>query len=288
MSVPHRETHGMPPEPCWDILNGSVQGPAKPVNQDWSDAEYTPDGALVLAVADGHGSAAHPLSHLGARYAVDVFKQCATGFAARVREAGDAGLRKLWADAHDRVPREVVRTWQDWVVERHRADPRVPPPTGPELLRSYGTTLIGAVLTEGLVVAWQLGDGDLMVVNADGSVSQPLTPAQPELGDETESMCSRQAWDLVRVHWAPVSAPGRAPRLIALSTDGLSNSFAARDGFVRFVRDVDQRIGAEGPGPIGQALPEWLARAGSYSGDDTTAVVARLRRPAAVPEGTED
>ncbi|MFI9587630.1 PP2C family serine/threonine-protein phosphatase [Streptomyces sp. NPDC052236] len=269
----------------WDILNGSVQGPAKPLNQDWSDAEITPDGALVLAVADGHGSAAHPLSHLGARYAVDVFKLCGADFAARARQSarqpGGGGLRRLWADAHDRVPRELVRTWQDWVVKRHHGEPGEPRPATPDLLRAYGTTLIGAVLTEGLFAAWQLGDGDLMVVDADGTIAQPLAPATPELGDETESMCSRQAWDLVRVHWAPVSDPARLPRLVALSTDGLSNSFAARDGFVRFVREMDQRITAEGTGPIGEALPEWLARAGSYSGDDTTAVVARLRRPAA-------
>ncbi|MEV6397970.1 PP2C family serine/threonine-protein phosphatase [Streptomyces sp. NPDC051907] len=276
----------------WDVLNGSVQGPAKPLNQDWSDTETTADGAVVLAVADGHGSAAHPLSHLGARYAVDVFKLCGTDFAARARQAAGpgqgGGLRRLWADAHDRVPRELVRTWQDWVVKRHRAAPGEKQPPQPDLLRAYGTTLIGAVLTEGLFAAWQLGDGDLMVVDADGTVAQPLAPATPELGDETESMCSRQAWDLVRVHWAPVSDPARLPRLVALSTDGLSNSFAARDGFVRFVQEMDQRIAAEGPDAIGEALPAWLARAGSYSGDDTTAVVARLRLPGRALTETED
>lgn len=284
MSVPHHEIR----DPDWDILSGSVQGPAKSLNQDWSDAETVPDGAVVLAVADGHGSAAHPLSHLGARYAVDVFKLCGADFAARARQAGGGGLRRLWADAHDRVPRELVRTWQDWVVKRHRTEEGEPQPPAHELLRAYGTTLIGAVLTEGLFAAWQLGDGDLMVVDADGTVAQPLAPATPELGDETESMCSRQAWDLVRVHWAPVSDRARLPRLVALSTDGLSNSFAARDGFVRFVQEMDQRIAAEGPLAIREALPAWLARAGSYSGDDTTAVVARLRRPAPALTETED
>lgn len=284
MSVPHEEI----PDMRWHILNGSVQGPAKSLNQDWTDWESTPDGALLLAVADGHGSAGHPLSHLGARYAVDVFKLCAADFAARARQAGGGGLRRLWADAHDRVPRELVRTWQDWVVKRHRSKQGTSHPAVHDLVRAYGTTLIGAVLTEGLFVAWQLGDGDLMIVDADGTVAQPLTPAQPELGDETESMCSRQAWDLVRVHWAPVSDPARLPRLVALSTDGLSNSFAARDGFVRFVQEVDERIAAEGPAAIGEALPDWLARAGSYSGDDTTAVVACLRRPAPAPTETED
>lgn len=287
MSVPQPDNPAQP----WDTRHHSVQGPAKARNQDWSDVEYTPDGALLLAVADGHGSAAHPLSHLGARYAVDVFKLCAAQFATRARAAGDGaggGLRRLWADAHDRMPRELVRIWQDWVVDRHTPADGEEHRTGPALLRAHGTTLIGAVLTEGLFVAWQLGDGDLMVVHPDGTVAQPLTPEQAELGDETESMCSRQAWDLVRVHWAPISDPARLPRLVTLSTDGLSNSFAARDGFIRFVRELDQRINTEGLAAVGDALPGWLGRAGSYSGDDTTAVVASLKRPAPAPMETED
>ncbi|MFE5855591.1 PP2C family serine/threonine-protein phosphatase [Streptomyces sp. NPDC056500] len=282
-----------PDEPArpWALRHGSVQGPAKALNQDWWDAQYTPDGALVMAVADGHGSAAHPLSHLGARYAVDVFTLCATEFAARAKGAGEGsgpGLRRLWADAHDRMPRELVRTWQGWVGDRHTPVAGEAPRTGPALLRAYGTTLIGAILTEELFVAWQLGDGDLTVVHPDGTVASPLTPQQLELGDETESMCSRQAWDLVRVHWAPISDPARRPRLVTLSTDGLSNSFAAREGFIRFVRELDQRIDDEGLDPVGDALPGWLARAGSYSGDDTTAVVASLQRSTPARTETED
>ncbi|MFF4799608.1 protein phosphatase 2C domain-containing protein [Streptomyces sp. NPDC001351] len=277
-------------EKYWDVLYQSAQGPAKRRNQDSSAVRVTSDGDLVFAVADGHGAPVHARSHVGSRHAVEVFTASGIEFAVRARAAagsGPGGFRRLWTDAHDRMPRELVLKWRRQVLgtdgESLGEQPRLY-----ESLRPFGTTLIGVVLTDGLFAAWQLGDGDLVVVDDDGSLTQPLTPARPELGDDTESMCSRRAWQLMRVHCALPGDPGRLPRLVALSTDGLSNSFAERDGFVRFVRDVDRRITAEGPAAVDEALQGWLAQAGRYSGDDTTAVVARNRRTLPPHGGREE
>ena len=65
----------------WRILCGHAVGPRKKVYQDHADAETLPGDAVVLAVADGHGSAAHAHSHVGARYAVEVFVRLAREFA---------------------------------------------------------------------------------------------------------------------------------------------------------------------------------------------------------------
>ncbi|MCZ9339358.1 protein phosphatase 2C domain-containing protein, partial [Streptomyces sp. TRM76130] len=105
-----------------------------------------------------------------------------------------------------------------------------PEPGDDEKLRLYGTTLIGAVLTPWLFVAWQIGDGDLAVVAHDGTLERPLAPAEEALGDETDSLCGPRAWRQVRTHWAPVFEQARLPRLVVLSTDGLSKSFASADG----------------------------------------------------------
>ncbi|MEU2515675.1 PP2C family serine/threonine-protein phosphatase [Streptomyces syringium] len=271
MSVPH-----------WEILRGSVQGPAKVRNQDWYETDAPADGTLVLAVADGHGSAAYTRSHLGARFAVDVFIRCGRAFAERARAPED--LRRLRHAAGHWLPREIVRDWQE-EVRRHLG--AYPPADASDdsadhsaAFRPYGTTLLGAVLVPGLFAAWQLGDGDLMVVEADGSIGAPLAPAEPELGDETESLCAPRAWELMRVHWAPVADPDRMPRCVTLSTDGLSKSFAAQEGFIQFVRELGERLDTTGAEAIREALPGWLAHAGGYSGDDTT-VVAAWRPPTA-------
>ncbi|MFV8132078.1 PP2C family serine/threonine-protein phosphatase [Streptomyces syringium] len=271
--------------PHWEILHGSVQGPAKARNQDWYETDAPADDTLVLAVADGHGSAAYTRSHLGARFAVDVFIRCGRAFAERARAPED--LRRLRHAAGHWLPREIVRDWQEEVRRHLRDHPTADTSDDSKAFRPYGTTLLGAVLVPGLFAAWQLGDGDLMVVEADGSVGAPLAPAEPELGDETESLCAPRAWELMRVHWAPVADPDRMPRCVTLSTDGLSKSFAAQEGFVQFVRELGERLDTVGPDAIREALPGWLAHAGGYSGDDTT-VVAAWRPPAVIADGNGD
>lgn len=112
------------------------------------------------------------------------------------------------------------------------------------------------------------------MVTDDGQVTVPLAPDEADLGDETESLCSPQAWLQVRTHWAPVTAPARAPRLVSLTTDGLSKSFASDSGFRQFMAGLDDRLSAEGAECVRTVLPEWLAKASQHSGDDTTLVAA--------------
>lgn len=68
--------------------------------------------------------------------------------------------------------------------------------------------------------------------------------------------------------------PSRAPRLVAVSTDGLSKSFASDRGFLQFMAGLDERLSAEGADTVRAVLPEWLAKASQHSGDDTTLVAA--------------
>ncbi|MFC0051067.1 protein phosphatase 2C domain-containing protein [Streptomyces actinomycinicus] len=266
----------------WETLAGSVQGVGKRCNQDWYECRGTGSETdpLVLAVADGHGSAAHVRSGLGARFAVDRFVSLAAGFGRAAHGCRERGrLARLMAYARDGFPRAVVHEWQQAALghwDRHRPAVAVagPEPDTGEKLLLYGTTLLGAVVTPWLFVAWQIGDGDLAVVGHDGTLRRPLAPAEEDLGDETESLCGRQAWRSVRMHWAPVFDEARAPRLVVLSTDGLSKSFASADGYRAFVTDLAGRLAAQGSAGVRTALPDWLAQASRHSGDDTTLAAA--------------
>ncbi|MHB9858225.1 protein phosphatase 2C domain-containing protein [Streptomyces sp. YIM S03343] len=266
----------------WETLSGTVQGVNKKRNQDWFTVEGTGSGddPLVLAVADGHGSAVHARSGLGARFAVDRFTALAAEFGRSARDCHEPGrLARLMAYARDGFPRTLVHEWRESALGHWERNPPYPDTGGPEpgpeqKLVLYGTTLIGAVLTPWLLVAWQIGDGDLAVVEHDGTLCRPLAPAEEDLGDETESLCGREAWRAVRMHWAPVFEESRTPRLVVLSTDGLSKSFASGDGYRQFVAGLDGRLTAEGGEDVRAALPQWLAQASQYSGDDTTLVAA--------------
>lgn len=270
----------------WDTLADSVQGVGKRRNQDWYACEGTGSGEdpLVLAVADGHGSARHSRSELGARFAVDRFLVRAAEFGRAARDCHEPGrLTRLMTYARDDFPRALVHDWREEVLghwSRHRpvADDGAREPEPDEKLLLYGTTLIGAVLTPWLFVAWQIGDGDLAVVEHDGTLTRPLAPEEEDLGDETESLCGPEAWAAVRMHWAPVFEEARAPRLVVLSTDGLSKSFASADGYREFVAGLDDRLAAQGSSGVREVLPQWLRQASQYSGDDTTLTAALRHR----------
>ncbi|MCX5562233.1 PP2C family serine/threonine-protein phosphatase [Streptomyces sp. NBC_00038] len=284
------EATGLSSGDHWRIHCEHVMGPHKKNYQDDASAELVPGrDAAVLAVADGHGSAAHAYSHVGAQYAVKIFIRLGKEFAERALRS--LPLPRLKADAEDRMPRELVRSWQHEVLEHARRKAGGPDSTPPAAegvrqqdLVPYGTTLIGAVITPGLLVGWQLGDGELAVVDPRGKIRLPLDSGLPELGDETDSLCSRQAWDLMRVHWSPITAADSSPALVLLSTDGLSKSFVDRQGFQDFVRGTYERLREQGPSAVADDLPKWLAQAAKYSGDDTT--VAAAWRAATGPSGT--
>lgn len=281
----------------WETLAGSVQGVGKRRNQDWYDCRGTGTGAdpLVLAVADGHGSAVHARSALGARFAVDRFLALATTFGRAAHDCHEPGrLTRLMTYARDDFPRALVQAWRQDALghwDRHRpvVEEASREPGSEEKLVLYGTTLIGAVLTPWLFVAWQVGDGDLAVVEHDGTLLRPLAPAEEDLGDETESLCGREAWRSMRMHWAPLFEEARAPRMVVLSTDGLSKSFASADGYPEFVRGLSARLAEEGSAGIRPSLRDWLTEASRYSGDDTTlaAAVRPEEAPTAAPAAEE-
>ncbi|POX63285.1 hypothetical protein C3492_11485 [Streptomyces sp. Ru62] len=278
----------------WETLEGSVQGVGKQRNQDWYACQGTGAGTdpLVLAVADGHGSAVHARSALGARFAVDRFLVLADAFGRAAHDCHEPGrLARLMTYARDDFPRALVHEWRQealghWDRNRPVVEEASREPGTEEKLVLYGTTLIGAVFTPWLFVAWQIGDGDLAVVEHDGALVRPLAPAEEDLGDETESLCGREAWRAMRMHWAPVFEEARAPRLVVLSTDGLSKSFASADGYREFVSGLAGRLAEEGSAGVREALPDWLAQASRYSGDDTTLAAAVRPAPAPAPAET--
>ncbi|MFK4065626.1 protein phosphatase 2C domain-containing protein [Streptomyces sp. NPDC029674] len=270
----------------WALLSGAVKGVAKKYSQDRGAAlPVAGDRAVVLAVADGHGSAAHFRSDLGARWAVEEFTACAEAFAREAARVGDdaAGWPALRAEAR-RLPQQVGHRWRERAVlydtnsPAHGARPltaqdrtgRGDRPGVPDLA-AYGSTLIGAVLTEHALFCWQLGDGDIVLVDDRGVPHTPLSTG-PDMGDETDSLCEPEPWRKMRSHWQPFT--GGAPPCVLLSTDGLSKSFADHQGFLDFATGLGDRATGQGVAAVQAQLPDWLGRAAKFSGDDTTLVGA--------------
>jgi hypothetical protein len=259
--------------PPWNLFGQSAKGAHKHANQDrhgWQS--FQDDTELILAVADGHGSSAHPRSDTGAELAVGVFLEAAADLRPSIHP--DEHLKQIKARAEQDLPRNVIRTWQQR-VEQHLAD-HPPPDREPDAAPAavlYGTTIVGALISDTLVIGWQLGDGDLCFINADGQVTTPLRQDTQTLGDETDSLCSGNAALLMHTHWRP--NPGAdTPVLVALSTDGLSNSFISFDSYLEFLSGLHHLLRTEGAEKVKAEIPGWLHKASSFSGDDATLVVA--------------
>lgn len=268
---------------AWQVLAGTAKAARKNVNQDRHGWTVFP-GGIALAVADGHGSAAHPRSDTGAQLAVETFLYAVDEFRAGLQP--ELPLKQVKIHAEDYLPRNLVREWRQRIEDDLAKNPVTRDqhnlPATPVL---YGTTLIGAMITDRLVLGWQIGDGDLCLVTPAGQTDTPLRNLSDTLGDETDSLCSDDAQRLVRTYWGPAPAID-TPALIALSTDGLSKSFVSFDGYLDFITGVYQRIIHDSEDKVSEHLQDWLEQASSFSGDDATLIAAWQGPPARpVPEG---
>lgn len=264
---------------AWHVLRGSVRGLNKKFNQDSLYTASVADGAaLVLSVADGHGSAAHFRSDMGSRWAVREFADCVTPFARTVvdRQEDPTTWLALFAAARA-LAGPICHRWRERALLYEAGHPANGAaagernPTRADLI-PYGTTLLGLVVTQQLLFCWQVGDGDITTsADAGAPPRRPLATAEEEYGDDTDSLCEPEPWVKMRVHCQPMAPLGPRPLLIA-NTDGLSKSFEDERGYLKFATDVHSALERQGIDKVRLLLEGWLTRAAGKSGDDTTLV----------------
>lgn len=209
----------------------------------------------VVAVADGHGSCVH--ADVGARLAVEVAVAALRSFVADLGPEHRADVRAVHAFAQHPLRVQIVREWAQRVRE-----------TGGEgvHLTDYGSTLIFVAASPEFVLVGQLGDGDILVVDAAGAVSRPI-PADPSsFGEETLSLCLPEAWSSLRVLAMP-RPDGET--LVLVSTDGYGKSYPSDREFERIGPDYLEMVREIGLAGVAEHLEEFLTtvtRGGS--GDD--------------------
>ncbi len=273
----------------WQFIGCSVRGASHErsclPNQDalyW--APETGHGPpLIVALADGHGSARSFRSHLGSSLAVREMG----GVLQALIDFLPADLETLSVvkrAAEARLPQEVVRRWQG-AVESHLAEhpfseaelTRLAELKGDSAVRdlrahsqlAYGTTLLGALLTAEFLIFLQLGDGDILLVSETGEVTRPFSRDARLIANETTSMCMAEAWREVRLHFR--ACAGWMPALILMATDGYANSFIDDDAFQKVGSDLLTILRTDGAEAVETNLAAWLREASEAgSGDDIT------------------
>ncbi len=228
-------------------------------------------GALVAAVADGHGGDRYVRSDVGAHYAVEVASDAATALlsvGATLQDATGGTLRtSIVARWRQRVERDAAaRPFDD--AERERAGTAL----GDEAEVAYGATLLLVLATADGLALLQLGDGDIVVATAAGTVLSPIPSDDRLVAGMTTSLCLPSAVDDFRTAVVPA---GEHPDLVLVATDGYGNSFASADWRDAVMGDLRRVIGTGGLAAVERNLPAWAAQSAEAAGDDVTVAVLR-------------
>ena len=231
--------------------------------------------ALLVAVADGHGHQRHQRSGRGARAAVDVCCEVMVEARQELEEVSRPGAVEKLLD--DRVIPALVERWRARVLQDIADDPL---PAGPALaadpIVSYGTTLIGGLLTGSQLVLLQIGDGDAVVAGNDGTSFEPIPGDDRLVLHYTTSLCQPDA--VTSFRYAVVDLDPDPARWILLATDGFANAQSDANWHRRMGADLDELAAQHGARWPSAQLGEWAARCASPegSGDDVTlALVSR-------------
>lgn len=235
--------------------------------QDAYDHKTLPGSPyLALAIADGHGDAQHDLSKRGARLAVQIAVQKSLELVKNFHHSPKL-LKSTFK--HD-FPRVMGREWRQNVLkdarQRLHYRPRQIKETS-HLIKRYGTTLVVALILPRELLLGQIGDGDILRMDASSNVILPFPKDRELIDNATNSLCSPDADKL----WQTALLERLSGETLLLATDGLSNAFADDRQFHTFACSLRDRIQQFGWEAVEKALPGWLDHYSAIgSGDDIT------------------
>jgi hypothetical protein len=287
----------------WYITGKSVRGTIHRgndlPNQDciaWVQEETDIGEDTVLSLADGHGSEKYFLSHIGARIAVQVANDILYQFA---QASAGLSLTDIKVGT-ERLPFQIVRQWRQLVEDDWNSPERLKEAEGwldnPEIVRAaetspliaYGTTLLSVLVTERFILYLQIGDGDILAIDAHGEITEPVPPDGRNIANETTSLSNPTAMRDFRVEFR--RRDSSVPALIMLATDGYANSFLTRTGFHKVGSDIWQMIRADGEAgwqAVEKQLEGWLQRTTELGSGDDISVGLLCRMSALQEEGPE-
>ena len=262
------------------ILGRSVQGFSHIRNkkpcQDWYEAlRINNPGAAydIIAVADGHGSLSCPYSGDGSRLAARTFCKLMREYCGAYDEEG---LRRFINEKKLELSKKIVETWEEDVIKFHTREGREPS-TGLDerqnILKQYGTTLLGILIAPSFVYSFRIGDGNMVYIDSD--VTEELLEGDKILGVETWSMSSAKAWQKSHYEVRNFGESLKKNHMYMLTTDGFVNSYETDKDFYLTCQAYYQMFLEGKSKDIDQNLSFWLDEVSEKGcGDDITAVFA--------------
>ena len=270
----------------WFCITGTVIGDSHSRkgtgNQDAiSSCELTgKSDRHILAVADGHGSPGCARSDVGAKLAVEVAIEILVNFCSKLDDRGidfqsrkpsSIQLNSILSMLRNDVPIDLAELWGERVAKHLQENPLDLNIRVDNLKLLYGTTVIALVVSDEFILCLQLGDGDILIVNSDQTVSHLFSEAATKIGDETHSLCLPECHKRFNVEFRLINSHLDFPKAILVCTDGFSNAFKSEDSFRKAATDFCQLLEtSSGQETVRNSLSTWLREYSSFSGDDVS------------------
>ena len=279
------------------VLGTSVQGAAHIRSgaecQDSHKKKTCENGTVIMSIADGHGSKNCPFSKIGADIAVDVFCETMTEYIENFSETSDMLLTYLNREGDTSFAQLIEVAWKERVYDDYRQN-RCDMPDGEksELERQsiydqYGTTLLGTMIAENYIFAFQIGDGNIAYISDDGYL--PVIVADRILGVETHSLCKEEAWKKAITAVRRIEFREKIPAMLMMSTDGFANSYSNEDEFTKTCIEYFNAINNYGYKSVGENLERWLSETSALGcGDDITVMMAYIASDSETFSGSSD
>lgn len=267
---------------CGECVRGATHERNNLPLQDSKRIEEISDCITILSVADGHGSDKCPRSDRGSVIAVnafcDVIKKYLLSYG-QTEEGMTNLVTFLNREGDMRFAQDVCEEWQSRVKQsfyKNKIETLIDSKRNidwKKVYSLYGTTLLGMLITDTFVFAFQIGDGDINMVTANNI--SPLVEPEKFLGTETHSLSKQDAWRKSVTLLRRKDIDSELPYLYMLSTDGFINSYASDADFKKTCRDYYNMIGKYGFESVKENLAKWLKETSELGcGDDITVVMA--------------
>ena len=239
------------------------------------------DDTCIIAVADGHGSTSCPYSNIGSSIAVNVFCDIMAESFYKFRDKMDELIIQFKNESDSiRIAKAIEHEWKRRVLNDYNLNKSKRAGALSEekdkdeyaVYKLYGTTLLGMMVTDEYVFSFQLGDGDINIVNENDV--ELMIEQEKILGIETHSLSKKGAWSHAMSSFSYMSQHQDKPFMFMLSTDGMVNSYVSEEEFHKSCMEYLSMIKEHGIKTIENNLLKWLDETSEQGcGDDTTVVM---------------
>lgn len=241
------------------VFNSTVQGSSHKavgkVCQDFSLTYHDPKRNLSVAiVSDGHGGTKYIHSDLGSWLACEVTLDTLREFVSYINDADEL--------THDSLQHLFTAIYTRWASIITDEDPDAP-------LHHYGCTLMAYVQTPHWWLAFQIGDGKLVMQQRDGQYGQPVPWDDRCILNVTTSLCDSDA-----IHEFRYATGHDWPQAVYLASDGIDDTFGDGALLYRFYEHLHDSISEMGLLHVRLHLPEVLDHYSEVGSHDDMSVAA--------------